>query len=180
METKPEPEINQMKKIRIEKVIASISVGASGEPLERAKQVLNQLTNQKVCTRKAKQTIKDFGIRKGEPIACLVTLRNDRASDFLKKALEAAENKLKASSFDGFGNFSLGIKEHIEIPGTRYDPVLGIFGMDVNVTLERLGYRVKRRRIRGSQVGNKHLIAKDEAMDFIQENFEAEITGRKQ
>lgn len=180
METKSESITNPMRNVKIEKVTASISVGASGEPLEKAKEILVQIVGQKVCNRPAKTTIKEFGIRKGEPISCLVTLRNDNASNFLKRALEAVENKLKASNFDEFGNFSFGIKEHIEIPGVKYDPKLGIIGMDVNVTLERLGYRVKRRRIRESKVGNRHLITKEEAMDFFQDKFGIEITGRVQ
>ncbi len=176
MESVNESVVNPMREIQIEKVIINMSVGQSGEPLERAKKVLAQLSNQKVCTRQAKQTVKDFGIRKGEPIACLVTLRRDNAIDFLKKALEAIENKLKISRFDEFGNFSFGINEHIDIPGTKYVPELGIIGMDVIVNLKRRGYRIKRKKIRKSKVGSNHLISKKEAMDFIQKNFGTVIT----
>jgi large subunit ribosomal protein L5 len=171
-----ESEVNPMREIQIEKVMINMSVGQSGEPLERAKKVLAQISNQKVCTRQAKQTVKDFGIRKGEPIACLVTLRKDNAIDFLKKALEALENKLKISKFDEFGNFSFGINEHIDIPGTKYVPELGIIGMDVIVNLKRRGYRVKRKKIRKSNVGSNHLISKTEAIDFIKKNFGTVIT----
>lgn len=179
MEDSSEPVNNPMREIRIEKIIVNMSVGKSGEPLERAKKILTQLTEQKVCTRKAKQTIKDFGIRQGEPIACLVTLRKNLAENFIKKALEAIGNKLEPSSFDDFGNFSFGIKEHIDIPGAKYVPELGIVGMDVNITLERRGYRVKRQKIRRSHVGRRHLITKEEAMTFIQKNFGTDIAGGK-
>src|SRR3990170_6525886 len=136
---------NPMRELRIEKVTVNIGVGKSGEPLEKAKKVLNQITNRTPCSRRAKKTIKEFGIRKGEPMACIVTLRRDNARNFLKKALEAAGNKLSQSSFDRYGNFGFGIEEHIEIPGTKYIPELGIFGLNVNVTFERPGFRVKRR-----------------------------------
>ena len=171
---------NPMKEIKLGKVVVNISVGASGQPLNNAMTILQQLTGQQPAQRRAKQTIRQWGIRRNEPMACMVTLRGKNADEFLRKAFQGIRNQINIRSFDKQGNFAFGIPEHIDIPGTRYDPVLGIFGMDVNVTLERLGYRVKRRRIRGSQVGNKHLITKDEAMDFIQENFEAEITERKQ
>lgn len=166
---------NPMQSIRIEKVVVNICVGKSGEPLEKAKKVLEQITGQTPCTRKAKRTIKDFGIRRGEPIACIVTLRKNKAYEFLKKALEAIGNKLSESCFDSYGNFSFGIKEHIEIPGTKYIPELGIFGMDVCVSLERPGYRVKKRASRKSKIGKKHLITKDEAIEYIHETFGTEI-----
>jgi large subunit ribosomal protein L5 len=176
-EADTEAKRNPMRELRIEKVTVNIGVGKSGEPLEKAKKVLNQITNRTPCSRKAKKTIKEFGIRKGEPMACSVTLRRDEAKAFLKKALEAAGNKISRSSFDGLGNFAFGIKEHIEIPGTKYIPELGIFGMNVTVTLERPGFRVKRRAIRRSDVGKGHLVSRDEAVDFIRSNFGTEIVG---
>lgn len=160
---------------RIEKVTVNMSVGKSGEPLEKAAKILEELTQQRPCKRKAKQTIRDFGIRKGEPIACLVTLRGEKAKDFLKKAFQALDNKLSNRCFDRYGNFSFGIKEHIEIPGTKYVPELGIHGMDVSVTLGRPGYRVKRRRHAKSKIGLDHLLTRDEATLFIKEEFGVEI-----
>ena len=166
---------NPMSKPRIEKVTVNMSVGKSGEPLEKAARVLEQLTGQKPCKRKAKKTIRDFGIRKGELIACIVTLRKDKAREFLKKALRAVDNKVSKQSFDGYGNFSFGIKEHIEIPGTKYVPELGIHGMDVSVTLSRPGFRVKRRHRAKSAVGARHLLNIEESMLFVKEEFGVEI-----
>ena len=166
---------NPMLKPRIEKVTANISVGTSGEPLEKAATILKQLTDQQPCKRKAKQTIRDFGIRKGEPIACLVTLRKEKAKDFLKKTFRAVDNKLSKRSFDRYGNFSFGIKEHIEIPGTKYVPELGIYGMDVSVALGRPGYRVKRRHRTKSKIAADHLLTAEEALLFIKDEFEVEV-----
>ncbi|MEM3003749.1 MAG: 50S ribosomal protein L5, partial [Candidatus Bathyarchaeia archaeon] len=90
-------------------------------------------------------------------------------------SLAAVNNRLKASSFDEYGNFAFGIREHIEIPKTRYVPELGIYGMDVTVTLERPGYRVKRRSIHRSDVGRSHLIDRGEAIEFVKQRFGAEI-----
>lgn len=165
-----------MLKPRIEKVTVNMSVGKSGEPLEKAAKVLEQLTQQRPCKRKAKKTIRDFGIRKGEPIACLVTLRGEKARDFLKKAFQAVDNKLSSNCFDRYGNFSFGIKEHIEMPGTKYVPELGIHGMDVSVALGRPGYCVKRRHHAKSDVGLSHLLTPDEAILFIKDEFKVEIT----
>jgi len=166
---------NPMLKPRIEKVTVNICVGKSGEPLEKASKVLEELTGQRPSRRKARQTIRDFGIRKGEPIACVVTLRKERAVEFLKKAFQAIGNKLSKGCFDRFGNFSFGIREHIDIPGTKYSPELGIYGMDVCVSLERPGYRVKRRRRAKSKIGRRHLLTPEEAMVFIKDEFGVEI-----
>lgn len=168
-------ETNPMLKPRIEKVIVNMSVGKSGEPLEKASKVLEQLTGQKPCKRKAKKSIRDFGIRKGEPIACMVTLRDEKAKEFLKRALQAVENRLSKTHFDRYGNVSFGIKEHIDIPGTKYVPELGIHGMDVSVAISRPGQRVKRRHRANSRVGIKHRLSPEEAVTFVQDEFGIEI-----
>lgn len=171
-ETLPE---NPMRAIKLAKVTVHINVGKSGEMLEKAKKVLNEITGQKPCTKQAKKTVKDFGITEGEPIACLTTLRGEKAAAFLKRGLEAVGKSLKRSSFDDNGNFAFGIKEHIEIPGTKYVPELGIFGMDVIGTLERPGFRIKRRRIRPASVGKSHRISKEGAIKFMTEKFAVQI-----
>jgi len=167
---------NPMLKPRIEKVVINCSVGRSGEPLEKAMKILEELTGQKPCIRKAKKTIRDFGIRRKEPIACVVTLRGEKAKAFLSRALQAVDNRISKSSFDKYGNFTFGIKEHIDIPGTKYSPELGIIGMDVSVVMERPGYRVKRRRRARSKVGSEHLLSPDEVISFIRDEFNVEIT----
>lgn len=165
-----------MLKPRIGKVVVNICVGKSGEPLEKATKVLQELADQNPSKRKAKTSIRDFGIRKGEPIACAVTLRKQKAVDFLKKALPVIDNKLSARCFDKHGNFAFGIKEHIELPGVRYDPEIGIFGMDVCVSVTRAGYRVKERRIRKAKIGSEHVLTPEEAMVFAKDTLGVEIT----
>ena len=167
--------MHPMRTITLAKVTVHISVGSSGELLERARKVLGEITGHKPCTKQAKRTVKEFGIREGEPIACLTTLRGEDAKAFLKRGLEAVSNTLKASSFDERGNFAFGIKEHIEIPGTRYDPALGIVGMDVVGTLERPGYSIKRRRIRATPIGKTHQITREEAIRFVADTFGVQI-----
>lgn len=164
-----------MLKPKIEKVVVNISVGKSGEPLEKATKILKDLTGQNPCKREAKKTIRDFGIRAGEPIACIATLRKQRAMEFLKKVLPVIDNKLPMRCLDRYGNFSFGIKEHIEIPGVKYDPEVGIFGMDVCVSLSRLGYRVKNRRKEKAKIGSKHILTPEEAMVFVKDILGVEI-----
>ncbi|MGI0016577.1 MAG: 50S ribosomal protein L5, partial [Nitrososphaera sp.] len=157
---------NTMKKIGVEKLVINIGVGKSGEPIEKAKKALLELTGQQSAVRGAKKTVRDFGIHKGEPIGAVVTMRREPAIDFLKRVLVAKKNVLKRSSFDDFGNISLGIHEHIDIPGTKYNPDIGIFGMDVNVTLSRPGYRIARKSRKSGRIGRHHRINREEAVDF--------------
>ncbi len=164
-----------MRGLHIGKVVVNISSGQSGEPLEKAMTILKSLTGQQPSTRRAKQTIRTFGIRKGEPIACIVTLRGERAEVFLKQAFASIRNRLNMRSFDQQGNFAFGIKEHIDIPGQRYDPNLGIIGMDVMATVERPGYRVARRRRMKSRVGHGHRVTREESIEFIKQSFGVEV-----
>jgi large subunit ribosomal protein L5 len=164
-----------MLKPRIEKVVVNLNVGKPGEPLEKASKVLKELTNQTPVKKKAKKTIRDFGLRQGDPIACVVTLRKQKAIDFLKKVLPVVENKISRSAFDKQGNFAFGIKEHIEIAGVKYDPNVGIFGMDVCVSMGRPGYRVKTRRKGKTPLGSKHVLTPEEAVVFVKKTLGVEI-----
>jgi large subunit ribosomal protein L5 len=164
-----------MLKPRIEKVVVNLNVGKSGEPLDKASRVLKELTDQTPVKKKAKKTIRDFGIREGDPISAVVTLRKRKAVDFLKKVLPVIDAKLSRSAFDKQGNFAFGIKEHIEIAGVRYDPDVGIFGMDICVTMARPGYRIKTRRRRKAHVGPKHVLTPDESMAYVKQTLGVEI-----
>ncbi|MGD1055549.1 MAG: 50S ribosomal protein L5 [Nitrososphaerales archaeon] len=162
---------NPMRVIKVGKVVVNIGLGKSGEAIERGKQVLEQVTGQKPSQRRAKKSIRDFGIHKGEPIGVSVTVRGDDAAGLIEKLLAAKERKLAATSFDPKGSVSFGIKEHIEIPGIKYDPAIGILGMNVSVLLERPGYSVARRSRRAARIGRAHLVSKEESMQYFKEKF---------
>ncbi len=166
--------MNPMRQIRIEKVTINIGVGEPGERLDKAYELLKRLTGQKPVKTVAKKKVPRWGIRPGLPIGVKVTLRGKKAYEFLEKVFDAVGRKIPASSFDDQGNFSIGIKEYIDL-GLKYDPNIGIFGMDVCVTLERPGYRVKRRKRRKAAIGKKHLITREEAIEFVQKRFGVEV-----
>ncbi len=172
--------MNPMRAIRIEKVTLNIGVGEPGEKLDKAMEVLKRLLalvgiEQRPTKTKAKVRVQRWGIRPGLPIGVKVTVRGKKAYELLNLLLNAVDRKIPARSFDENGNFSFGIPEYIDIPGMKYDPSIGIYGMDVCVTLERPGYRVKRRKRRRSKVGKDHRIRKDEAIEFVKETFGVEV-----
>lgn len=169
--------MSQMKAPKISKITVNMGVGEGGERLANAETLLETLTGQK--PRRTFATINEpsFGIRKGLPIACMVTLRDDVAEKFLEKAFGAVDKKLKASSFDELGNISFGIKEHIDIPGERYDPKVGIFGMDVSLTVERPGYSIRRRKNKSVKPSKKHLLTKEDSIEFLKSKYGLNIEG---
>ena len=168
--------MNDMRKPKIEKVVVNMGVGESGEKLEKAEKLLEQLTRQKPIRTKARLTNRDLGIRKGEPIGVKVTLRKEMAHTFLTGAFEAVEKTLPKRSFDQWGNFAFGVKEHIDLPGVKYDPVVGIFGMDVAVRLERCGFRIARRKRHNRSIHHRDYVSKEEAIAFVEELYGVRIT----
>jgi large subunit ribosomal protein L5 len=164
-----------MRQLKIKKVTVHMGVGASGERLEKAIAVLESLTNQNPVKLLAQKTIRDFGIRKREPITAKVTLRGEKATAFLKRALTVVENKLKYSSLDDYGNICFGIKEHIEMPDTAYEPSLGIFGLDISINVEHPGFRIARRRKYKRKVPKQHRVDKLETMILLNTQFNVEF-----
>jgi large subunit ribosomal protein L5 len=160
-----------MREIRVGKVVVNIGLGKSGEAIERGKKVLEQVTGQKPAQTRAKKSVRDFGIHKGEPIGVVVTVRGKETTALIEKLLAAREKKIAGSSFDDRGSVSFGIKEHIEIPGIRYDPAIGILGMNVSILLERPGYSVSRRNRRAARVGKAHRVSRDDSMQYFKERF---------
>ncbi|RLF42039.1 MAG: 50S ribosomal protein L5 [Thermoplasmata archaeon] len=160
---------------RIEKVTVNIGVGEAGERLQKAETVLLNITGRKPVQTLSKTTNKDLGIRKRMPIGCKVTLRGKTAEEFLIKAFQTRNNKIAEYAFDEQGNFSFGIPDHTLFKDQKYDPEIGIFGMDVCVTMEKPGYRVKRRRIQRRSIPKHHRVTREETMQFIQEKFKVEV-----
>ncbi|PLJ77349.1 MAG: 50S ribosomal protein L5 [Thermofilum sp. NZ13] len=168
-----------MRRIFISKVVVNIGVGESGERLAKAAKLLEELTGQKPSLRRAKKSIKEFGVKRGENIAAMVTLRGEKAVSFLKRALAAVDNKIPEKSIDKHGNFAFGVKEHILLPGVKYDPEVGIFGFDVVVALERPGFRVARRRRKRSKVGSRHRVTKEETIAFLEKILGVQVVRAK-
>jgi len=162
---------NPMRQIRIEKITLNIGLGSTGN-VEDAKKILQQITGKKPVVIKTKKR-STFGVPKGKEIGVKVTIRRNKEG-LLQRLFDAKDNIIKKSNFDNTGNLSFGIREYIDIPEMEYDPKIGIMGLDVCVTLERPGFSIKRKKL-SKKVGKKHLISKEDAIDFIKNNFNVEI-----
>jgi len=160
-----------MKTIRLEKIVLNMGVGKSGDAIEIAKKALDSITGKKSCARDAKATQRDWGVRKGEPIGVAVTVRGDDARQLLTRLFAAIGNRIQGRSFDDFGNMSFGIKEHIDIPGIKYDPQIGILGLEAAITLVRPGFSIRFRSRHKASVGKHHRITREEAQEFLSREF---------
>ncbi len=164
-----------MREIRIEKVVVNVGVGEAGDKLGKARKVLELVTRQTPAQTVAHAAVRDWGVRKGMPIGTKVTLRGQDAEDFLRRALSIRNNRLPAYSFDPRGNFSFGVPDYTDFEGMKYDPEIGVFGMDISVSLQRPGFRVAKRRSRPHPIPRHHRISRDEGIAFIKGHFGIEV-----
>ncbi len=168
-------EANVMTTPVLRKVTVNIGVGDGGERLEKAEKTLEKLTGQKPVRTYGKVNNRDLGVRPGMAIGCKVTLRGEKARDFVQRALYTRLNKVFEWSFDNQGNLQFGVADHTTFQGERYDPEIGVYGMDVALTLEKPGHRIKHRRLLKRKVPQKHRVTREEAKAFLTETFEMEV-----
>ena len=131
---------NIMEVPKLDKVVINMGVGEAKENakiLDAAVKELEIIAGQKVVTTKAKKSVSNFKIREGMPIGCKVTLRGEKMYEFVDRLVNLALPRVRdfrgvsANSFDGRGNYALGIKEQLIFPEIEYDKVDKVRGMDV-------------------------------------------------
>jgi large subunit ribosomal protein L5 len=157
--------------VRVIKIVVNAGVGESGEPRTKAEKVLQMVTHQKPVATRSKATNRDFGIRQGQEIGAKVTLRGERARDFLDRALDARDRQLDPDSIDDHGNLSFGIADYTDFAGLKYDPAIGIHGMDIAVEIGRAGWRVRDRRMQARSIPRSARVDAAETRSFLELSF---------
>jgi large subunit ribosomal protein L5 len=131
---------NRMEVPRLEKIVINMGLGEAIQNikiLDSAVQELSQITGQKPIITKAKKSIAQFKLRTGMPIGCMVTLRKERMYEFFSRLVNIALPRVRdfkgvsGKSFDGRGNYSLGIREQLIFPEIHYDKIDKVKGMNI-------------------------------------------------
>ena len=167
--------MSSMKEIRIEKLTLNFGAGSDQKKLAKGVKLIEMITGVTPVKTKAKKRIPAWGCRPGLPIGAKLTLRGDAAKKLLIRLLTAKDGLLGLKSFDDNGNISFGIHEYVDIPGVKYDPELGIIGLETSVTLSRPGFRIKTRKVMKRKIPHSHRITKDDSIKFMKDNFGLKI-----
>ncbi len=163
--------MNPMQKVRIEKVTLNIGAGKDEQMLKKGTKLLKSLTGIEPVKCITTKRIQAWSLRPGLPIGVKITLRNKEAEAIIPRLLAAKDNVLEESCVDGYGNISFGIPEYVDITDSKYDPEIGIIGLQVSITLDRPGYRIKKRKLKKTKVSTHHRVNKKDSVAFLKEKF---------
>lgn len=177
IKTKEQKLQNPMRELVIEKIVLNIGVGKENANMEKGIKLLKTITGKDPVKTTTNKRIQSWGLRPGLPIGVKITLRNQKSNqELLKRLLDANEYLISKKAFDDNGNISFGIVEYITIPGMKYDPELGMIGLQVSVRLVRkAGERVKNRSKVKHKIGNTHLISHEDSLNYFKKNFNVTI-----
>lgn len=121
--------------------------------------------------------MRQFGIRRNEKISVHCTVRGPKAAEILERGLKVKEYELRRQNFSQTGNFGFGVDEHIDL-GIKYDPGIGIYGMDFYVVMARPGMRISRRKRCRKSVGAPHRVTKEDTIKWFQKRFDGLVSNK--
>jgi large subunit ribosomal protein L5 len=166
--------MNAMRTIRIEKVTLNVGAGKDQVKLEKGLKLLKMVTGAEPVKTVTMKRIPTWGLRPNLPIGCKVTIRKG-TKELIRRLLYARDFKINESNFDNNGSISFGVLEYIDVEGLEYNHEIGMMGFEVSVTLERPGFRIKKRKFQTRKITRHHKITKEEAIAFMKENFNVKL-----
>jgi len=162
---------NPMRDISISKVVINVGIGNNDKVQPDAKRLLNLITGRNAADSLSKRRNPAFKITKNQKIGAFVTLRGELARKTLTRLLDAVDNKINEQAITD-NSVSFGIREYIDISGLKYDPKIGMMGMNINVSFRRKGMRVSLRKRQRSEVPPSHRdISAEEVTEYMKREF---------
>jgi len=161
--------MNVMRDIILEKVVINIGTGNDTNAQSNAKKLLTSLTGKKSTNTVSKRRIPAFKITTGTHIGAFITIRGKPAKSLSERLFKTVDNQIQIKAISG-NTVNFGIKEYIDIPDLKYDPTVGVIGMNVNISFKRKGMRVQTRKRACSKVKKRHrLINREDIITHLKE-----------
>ncbi|MDE1871293.1 MAG: 50S ribosomal protein L5 [Candidatus Micrarchaeota archaeon] len=162
---------NVMQEVIISKVVINIGTGSNDQMQLGARKLIETITGRKPADELSRTRNPSFRIAKGQKIGAFVTVRGEDAKRLAKRLFDAVDNKVKLESVTS-NSLSFGIPEYIDISGVKYDPSVGMLGMNVNVSFKRRGIRVAQKKIKRAKIPARHrMVTREEILDYIKDEF---------
>lgn len=167
---------NPMRTPILDKLVINIGTGGEDKTFGNAKNLLELITKKKPAPTFSKKRNPAFKITKGQRIGTFVTVRGKEIEPLAKRLLDSVDNRLRESAVTN-NSVSFGIHEYIDISGVKYDPKIGMLGMNVNLSFKRKGERVSLRKRRASYIPERHrIVSRDDIKEYMKNRFNVEFS----
>jgi large subunit ribosomal protein L5 len=166
---------NRMREPILDKLVINIGSGGEEKTFNNAKSLLELITKRQPAPTYSKKRNPAFKISKGQKIGAFVTVRGSEIEPLAKRLLDSVDNKLRESAVTN-NSLSFGIREYIDISGVKYDPKIGMLGMNVNLSFKRKGERVALRKRKTAEIPDRHrIVTRDEIREYVKNRFKVEF-----
>ncbi len=167
---------NKMREPFLDKLVINIGSGGEEKAFVNAKSLLELITKKKPSPTFSKKRNPAFKISQGQKIGAFVTVRGKEIEPLAKRLLDSVDNKLRESAVTN-NSVSFGIREYIDISGVKYDPKIGMLGMNINLSFKRKGERVVLRKRKTSEIPDRHrIVTRDEIKSYMKNKFNVEFS----
>lgn len=166
---------NAMKDLVLEKLVINIGTGGDDNVQAHAKRLLEIITDRKPSNAISKKRNPAFKVVKGQKIGAFVTVRGRSIKPLAKRLIDAVDSRLKETSVSE-NSVSFGIHEYIDISGVKYDPKIGMLGMNVNLAFKRKGARVALRKRMRARIPRRHrIVPKEDIKEYMKKEYSVEF-----
>ncbi|MCL5440546.1 MAG: 50S ribosomal protein L5 [Candidatus Marsarchaeota archaeon] len=167
---------NKMHEVEVNKLVINIGTADDDQRQVSARRLLELITKRKPADGISKKRLPEFKIVKGKKIGAFVTMRGDESTATIGRLFEAVDKKVKEESISE-NTVNFGIREYIDINGVKYDPKVGMMGMNVNISFKRKGGRVATRKIKRGKIPERHkMVTREEIKEFLGRAFGVSTT----